>query len=208
MCSSTLQIYQLRVGGFDDNFSYLLFDSASRDAALIDPCGDIAVIAESVRRIGTFNPKYILLTHGHRDHTSGVNAAKTFFNAAVLAHPECAFAPHRDLSNGESLPFGKIFIEVLFTPGHSSDSVCYHLSDDSAIFTGDTLFIDCCGYCSPEILFKTMREILYPLNDSNIIYSGHDYGAVPFAALGEQKSHNPFLHIEDFDQFAAAVKQL
>lgn len=208
MKTSEIIVKQLSVGGLDDNFSYLLHHAASGDTALVDPCGDIQIIETAIKSCGMVNPKYILLTHGHGDHTSGVSAVRKFFNAPVLAHPACPFPHEHNLHDREKLPFGNLDIEALFSPGHSADSVCYRLSDDSAIFTGDTLFIDCCGYCKPEKMFKTMREILYPLNDSNIVYSGHNYGHVPFATLGEEKQTNPYLYIKKLNEFIEAVKNL
>jgi glyoxylase-like metal-dependent hydrolase (beta-lactamase superfamily II) len=208
MKTSEIIVKQLKVGGFDANFSYLLHHAATGDTALIDPCGDIRIIETAINGCGMVKPKYILLTHGHGDHTSGVNAAIKFFNAPALAHPACPFPHEQNLRDREKLPFGNLNIEVLFTPGHSADSVCYHLSDDSAVFTGDTLFIDCCGYCKPDTMFKTMRKALYPLNDSNIVYPGHDYGHTPFATLGEEKRTNPYLYIKKLNEFIKAVKQL
>ncbi len=208
MKTSEIIVKQLKAGGFDDNFSYLLHHAGSGDAVLVDPCGDIRVIEAAINACGAVKPEYILLTHGHHDHTSAVSAVREFFNAPVLAHPVCTFPHERTLHDREKLPFGNLDIEVLFSPGHSADSVCYHLTDDSAVFTGDTLFIDCCGYCKPEKMFKTMREVLYPLNDSNIVYSGHDYGHVPFATLGEEKQTNPYLYIKELNEFIEAVKRL
>jgi glyoxylase-like metal-dependent hydrolase (beta-lactamase superfamily II) len=208
MKTSEIIVKQLKVGGLDSNFSYLLYHAATGDAALIDPCGDVRIIENAVKACGKINPRYILLTHGHGDHTSGVNESLEFFPAPVLAHPFCSFPHVRDLQDREKLEFGNLYIEVLFSPGHSVDSVCYRLSNDSAVFTGDTLFIDCCGYCKPGKMFRTMREVLYPLADSNIVYSGHDYGHVPFAPLGEEKRTNPYLYIDNLDAFIDAVRKL
>ena len=106
------------------------------------------------------------------------------------------------------LPFGNSFVQALFSPGHADSSVCWLLGDNSAIFTGDTLFIGCCGFCDPEIMFRTMRDVLYPLPDEAVVYSGHDYGEVPSDTLGHQKQVNPFLSIRDLPSFKEAVKAL
>ena len=203
-----IKIEQIPVGGFDSNFSYLLYDEESGDAAIVDPCGNANLIKEELILVKKLLPKYILLTHGHGDHVSGVDQVKTFFNAPVLAHPACSFRHDIDVSDGQKLDFGDIFIECLYSPGHTEDSIVYHLTDDSAIFTGDTLFIDCCGYCDPTSMFKTMRQVIFPLADSNEVYSGHDYGRCPHAPLGEEKIKNPYLAAKTYEKFQEELKKL
>ena len=201
------QVVQIAVGGFDSNFSYVIL-AENGDAALIDPCGDVSKIASVVREHSRAVPKYILITHGHADHVSGLNAARKFFPAPAAAHPDCRIRVECRLEDRQRLPFGDSWIECLFTPGHTRDSVCYRLGDDSAIFTGDTLFIDCCGYCDAAEMFHTMREILFPLPDPLTVYSGHDYGHVPYESLGEQKKTNPYLRPCSFVQFQEELKKL
>ncbi|OGV32048.1 MAG: hypothetical protein A2020_14075 [Lentisphaerae bacterium GWF2_45_14] len=203
-----IKVKQLNVRGLDYNFSYLVFDEVSRDAAIIDPCGDVSVIRKALEDAKPLSPKYILITHGHHDHVSGLKDVLSFFDAAVAAHPECAAGHSINLADRQQLSFGGIFIEVLYAPGHSPDGVLYRMSDDSALFTGDTLFIDCCGYCLPRAMFNTMRNVIFPLAGSNIVYSGHDYGAVPFRNLGEEKRLNPYLATDDFDKFREELKKL
>jgi hydroxyacylglutathione hydrolase len=93
----------------------------------------------------------------------------------------------------------------MYTPGHSVDSVVYHLSDDSALFTGDTLFIDWCGYCDPRAMFHTMREILYPLAGGNEVYPGHDYGKAPKSTIGREKKENYVLKPRTKKEFVKFV---
>ena len=206
--SSSVIVTQLNVKGFDDNFSYILFDQISHDAAIVDPCGDISIIENALKSYQEFTPRYILLTHGHYDHISGVDSVKNFFPAKVAAHKNCTYNPDIPLDNGSRLPFGNLFIETIYTPGHTSDSVIYRLSDNSALFTGDTLFIDWCGFCNAEDMFNTMRNIIFPLPDSLEVYSGHNYGRKPHAKLGEEKCSNPYLATTDFNSFKQALKEL
>ncbi len=203
-----IKIRQIAVGGFDSNFSYLIYDEKSGDSAVVDPCGNTDLIKREVLSFQKMLPKYILLTHGHRDHVSGVDQVKMFFKAPVLAHPSCSFGYDFDVSDGQKLDFGDIFIKCLYSPGHTKDSIIYHLTDDSAIFTGDTLFIDCCGYCDSAVMFKTMRKVIFPLADSNEVYSGHDYGRCPHAPLGEEKVKNPYLSAGTFEKFSEEIKKL
>lgn len=203
-----IKIKQLEVGGFDSNYSYLIHDEKSGDAALVDPCGNVQLINDAVGECSNINPKYILLTHGHGDHTSGVCEVRRFFNAPIAGHPNCSYKTDIQVSDGKKLDFGSIFIECIHTPGHTKDSIVYHLSDDTAIFTGDTLFIDWCGYCDAQIMFDTMRNKVFPLADSNEVYSGHNYGRVPHAPLGKEKQRNPYLGLTDFAAFKEALKNL
>ena len=203
-----IKIEQIPVGGFDSNFSYLLYDGKSGDSAIVDPCGNTDLIREKMMSVKKLFPKYILLTHGHGDHVSGVDPVKSFFKAPVVAHPDCTFKHDMSVSDGQKLVFGDIFIECLYSPGHTEDSIIYHLTDDSAIFTGDTLFIDCCGYCDPVAMFRTMRQVIFPLSDSNEVYSGHDYGRCPHALLGEEKKCNPYLSAKNFEDFRNQLKNL
>ena len=57
-------------------------------------------------------------------------------------------------------------------------------------------------------MFHTMREILFKLPDSAVVYSGHDYGEVSFDTLGNQKKVNPFLYLTNYKEFAEEVKNL
>jgi len=203
-----MNVQQLAVGGFDSNFSYLLFDPESREAAIIDPCGDVGVIQKAVARLPGPLPRYILLTHGHRDHTSGIGEVKMFFDAPVAAHPSVPAGCDMALEDGRMLPLGGSFIECLYAPGHSGDSVVYRLSDDTAIFTGDTLFVDWCGYCDARTMFDTLRTVIYPLADKNEVYPGHDYGRYPHTSLGRQKIENPYLAATDYGRFREELKKL
>ena len=203
-----ITVRQLNVGGFDSNFSYLVVDDASGDAVIVDPCGDTGVIRSAVDKVPNLIPRFILLTHGHDDHTSGVCEVRKFFNAPVAGHPECMFKIDKPLQDHEQIPFGMTFIECLYAPGHTADSVIYRLGDDSGVFTGDTLFIDWCGYCNAGTMFSTMQNVVFPLADSNIVYSGHDYGHAPCAPLGAEKLGNPYLAAKSFDEFKNALENL
>lgn len=203
-----IKVNQLDVGGFDSNFSYLIYDEESRDAAVVDPCGDVDVIRKAILDAGALSPSYILLTHSHGDHTSGISELRKSFDAPVAGHSTSSFPIDIALRDGDTVPLGAGFIECIYSPGHTDDSVIYRLFDDSGIFTGDTLFIDCCGYCNPEKMFTTMQNRIFPLSDTNEVYSGHNYGSVPHRSLGEEKIYNPYLSTGDFDEFCERLKEL
>ena len=87
---------------------------------------------------------------------------------------------------------GSIALHFILTPGHSPDSMCI-IVDNSAILTGDTLFIDDCGRCdlSGGSLTDMYRSLLYKIRslpDTLTVYPGHDYGPKPFDSLGNQRA--------------------
>ena len=198
-------VQQLQVGGFDRNLSYLV--TAGEDAALIDPTGDLAVIRAALPE--RFNPKYILLTHGHPDHAGRTEEVRKFFPAPVLGHPKCGVRGVVPLADRDVLPLGDgdETIEVLYTPGHSRDSVCYLLDGDLGLFTGDTLFVDYVGFGKADALFDSLSR-LRKLPEWIKVFPGHDYGAKPVSTLGDEKRDNPYFRCETEAEFIARMKDL
>ena len=203
------RVRQLAVGGFDHNFSYLV-TAPNGDALLVDPTGDAELIRAAVKEAGAIMPRYILLTHGHLDHTQSLGEASVFFPAPVVSHPTNPAAGKIRLIDNQVLPFGGEDggIQAIFTPGHSRDSVCYRLTDDSALFTGDVLFIGCVGFCRSKDMYRSLMRRILPLADSLKVYSGHDYGEVPFRSLGEEKRLNPFLRCTTPEEFRELLRKL
>ena len=134
--------------------------------------------------------------------------AEGFFPAPVVAHPTNPMAGKFHLRDRQVLPFGDAGIEALFTPGHSRDSVCYRLTDNSALFTGDVLFVGCIGFCRSRDMYRSLTRKILPLDDRLVVYSGHDYGPVPFRTLGEEKRENPFLNCPDLETFQSLLQHL
>lgn len=200
-------VRQLPVGGFDHNFSYLVV-ADNGDAALVDPTGEPAVIRKAVEDAGQITPRYILLTHGHLDHWQALGDAISFFPAPIASHPTHPEVGKIKLYDHQRLPFGDGFIEAIFTPGHSRDSVCFRLSDDSGIFTGDVLFIGCVGFCRSKEMYASLMKKIIPLADSNCVWSGHDYGPVPVRSLGEEKKCNAYLRCASLEEFKEQLRKL
>ena len=200
-----MQLRQLAVGGFDQNFSYLICDGASGVA--VDPAGSSELLLTAVADAGIKNLDRILLTHGHKDHWDALEELKRFFpDAEICGHPGNPVAV-RFLNDGERIRCGDCLIETLFTPGHSRDSVSY-LVNGEALLTGDTLFIGCVGFAArPDGLYSSLKRIT-KLSGKIVIYPGHDYGSVPFRTLAEEKQLNPYLSCRDLNAFKNQLKDL
>ncbi|GAA5226741.1 MBL fold metallo-hydrolase [Paeniglutamicibacter antarcticus] len=119
--------------------SYILRAPGSEHAIIVDPGPDdarhlAALAAESV--------ELILVTHRHRDHTAGIDTLHRLTGAPVRAAlPEhCREAPV--LGHGEEIQAAGLVVQVLHTPGHTSDSLCFllpHDGSDASMLTGDTI---------------------------------------------------------------------
>lgn len=199
-------VRQIGPHGFDGNFSYLV-TAEDGSAFFVDPCGNPEDLRKAVLEAGKLNPEYILLTHGHGDHISALEELRRFFPAKVCASELCAVHPDIPVREGSVLPFPGGEILAVSTPGHTEDSICWKLPDDSGIFTGDTLFVDYIGYCNAYKMFHSL-ERLRKLPDHMIVWSGHDYGHAPYDTIGHQKKVNPFFAPETFAGFKQALLDL
>ena len=150
-----MKVSVMQVGPIGTN-CYFLQDEESGLMAIIDPGDDWERILHQVKK-AEGEVKYILLTHGHYDHTTAVpDLVKALPGVQVYIHQADAngagsqlfplAAQVKDLNNydeGDTLSLGSLTIEVLHTPGHSKGSVTLKVGD--VLFTGDTLFCGSCG---------------------------------------------------------------
>ena len=145
-----------------------------------------------------------IFTHGHSDHFDALDKVKKIFPGAKTAgFRQAEFIKDIPLDDHSTLEFGCGFIEAIHTPGHGRDSLCYIYAPDKALFTGDTLFIDCIGFCrSPKTMAQSLMR-LRTFDGELVIYSGHDYGTVPFRTLKEEKMKNPEFSIDYIEKLSS-----
>lgn len=184
----------LQVGQIGTN-CYLIGDEETKQGAIIDPGDESGRILQAVQALG-LDVRYILLTHGHFDHTTGVNGILRVYPVPVYIHPEekmkeQANSPIQFYEEGDKLPLGSLTVEVMHTPGHSKGSVVLRVGD--VLFTGDTLFRDSCGRTDlyggsyPEILASLKR--LYNLPGDYKVYPGHEAATT----LERERTRNYFM---------------
>ncbi len=185
------------------NFTYIIGDEQSREAAVVDPHGDIDwVLAEAARE--GLKVKLVLNTHGHWDHMAGNQELVRRTGARVAAHHLAPGAKDILLKDGDVLRLGGTEVRVLHTPGHTPESVCFLAG--GALFTGDTLFIGECGRTDlpggdSEAMYMSLLVKIRSLPDDLTVYPGHDYGPVPSATLGEEKGNNYTLQPRSKEEF-------
>jgi glyoxylase-like metal-dependent hydrolase (beta-lactamase superfamily II)/rhodanese-related sulfurtransferase len=180
-------------------YTYLLADTASRQALLIDPVfeqarRDAALVAELGLKLA-----WTLETHVHADHVTGAWLLKDRLGSRIaLSRASGAEGADLYLDPFQVVQFGKRNLEARPTPGHTGGCMSYVLDDRSMAFTGDALLIRGCGRTdfqggSAPTLFRSVREQLFSLPDGCLLYPGHDYRGLTASSVGEEKLYNPRL---------------
>lgn len=197
--------------------AYLLGCEATREAVIIDPGDEIDDLLALVAR-ERLTVRWILLTHAHIDHITGVARAKAALGAPVGLHRDDLFlyqaAPDQGRMFGfnvepqpppdffytphQVIPFGGYEARVHHTPGHSPGGVCLEVgptgTPGTQLFVGDTLFSGSIGRTDLpggdlNTLMTSIRDVLFTFPDHSQVYSGHG----PLTTIGGEKRTNPFL---------------
>jgi glyoxylase-like metal-dependent hydrolase (beta-lactamase superfamily II) len=193
---------------------YILVCEDTREAAVIDPGGDAAMIEQALKKMGA-RLKLIINTHGHPDHVAENASLKKATGAVIVMHEaDAAFfgqpqvvqyfsalglpfspPPDRLVKDGETISFGKESLKVIHTPGHTPGGICLYSKPE--LFSGDTLFVGGVGRSDfpggdGRQLFNAIRDKLLTLPNDTRVWPGHGYGGQS-STIGEEKRSNPFL---------------
>lgn len=182
------------------NLQYALIDSEKKEMVAFDPAWSIAPILDVAAEWGV-SITQIWVTHGHYDH---VNQLNNLVNALqktplITLHATPLFVPEspniRAVTEGTQIEFGTLKWQILHTPGHSPDSVCFYTPQH--LICGDLLFVDACGRSdlpgsNPNEMKKSLERISQ-LPADTIIYPGHDYGPTLTDTIQNQLETNPHL---------------
>jgi glyoxylase-like metal-dependent hydrolase (beta-lactamase superfamily II) len=193
----------------------LLWCEETKQAAAVDPGGDLEEILEIAGRNGVSIAK-ILLTHGHVDHAGaaaelarqlgvpieGPQREEEFWIAQMPQQARMfgfpgradAFVPDRWLDDGDTVTVGNLVLEVLHTPGHTPGHVCFFHAPSKLAIVGDVLFAGSIGRTDfPRgdhgALIRSIRGKLWPLGDDVEFIPGHG----PMSTFGEERRSNPFV---------------
>ncbi len=157
------------------------FVSSETEAAIIDPLRDVDVYIKMADEKGV-TIKYIFETHFHADFVSGHLELARRTGATIVYGPdtEAGFDFYK-AKDGEDFNIGALTLKVLHTPGHTLESTCYLLHDESGVphclFSGDTLFVGDVGrpdLFSGELskeelaakMYHSLATKIKPLNDN------------------------------------------
>lgn len=161
-----------------DNYGVLVHDPASGATACVD-AGDAGAAQAALSAKG-WQLTQIWITHHHWDHTDGLATLKAATGAEVLGPVERSqpiAGLDRHLDGGDSFVFGGQVVQILHTPGHTTDMINFYLPEAGVVFTGDTLFVMGCGRLfegTPAIMWDSLQK-LAALPPETVIYCAHEY---------------------------------
>ena len=190
------------------------FSVEGESAIVVDPGDNIC--AETIKlkldALGA-RVKAILITHAHFDHIAGVARLKALYESAkVYAHRESVeyirgkknlgkymgvkvepFEPDVLLEGGERFNVAGLEFDVIYTPGHSKDGVCYIMKDEGKIFTGDTIFFKTYGrtdlFDGDIVTLRQSAKKLFELEGDYQLLPGHGEATT----LDFERKNNPIL---------------
>lgn len=216
--------------------THLVYDTQTKDAVIFDPVLDLDTVGwrtytDSLNELDTFIAEkqlkihYVLDTHIHADHLSGMQYLKEKYTVPLVINAEITVVQDtfkgvfnlgdsfdtsgRDfdilVKHGEQLVAGALQIDVLHTPGHTPACTSYKIENN--LFTGDALFIPDIGTgrCdfpkgSAKQLYHSVMHTLYSHADETKVFPGHDYPQgrelQTFTTIGESKKLNVDLPAE------------
>ena len=211
--------------------SYLVGDSVTRTAAIVDPQRDVKQYLEEASAHG-LEIRHVILTHLHADFLAGHLELRDQAGAAIYlgaqAKAEYTFSP---LKTGDTIELGRIVLEARETPGHTPESISILVYEDRdapapwAALTGDALFVGdvgrpdlraSLGWAAEDLgkmLYRSLREELMALPDQTLVYPAHGAGSLcgkkiskeTMTTIGEQRATNYALQPMSESEFIALV---
>lgn len=205
-----LQVERFPVGPLQTN-CYLVYDSDTLEAVVIDPGNDAPMILSRIYKL-KLNVKAVFLTHTHGDHIGALREVIEVTGAPIYVHPleaDWLADPLKNLSihigeevqapeathlfqSGETIDMLGRTWTVIETPGHTPGGVS--LAVENFVMTGDALFAGSIGRTDlpgsdSEALLRGIREGLYRLPDDTVVYPGHGSSTT----IGKEKRTNPYV---------------
>ena len=192
--------------------SYLVGCAERSAAALIDPELSrtdhyLALAARHGLRI-----HYLIDTHTHADHFSATRQLARKLDVPLVMHRlSPASGIDMRIDDGEMLAVGTLRLRVLYTPGHTVDSISLVMKD--RVFTGDTLLIGATGRTDlptgdPSALYDSLFGKLLKLDPGLLVFPAHDYKGRSHSTIGEEVAGNPRLQTRDRAAFIELMNSL
>lgn len=213
-----LNIVKFVFNNFGEN-TFLVIDSATRQAAVIDPGmlhGEEREAFDRYIKDNGLKLTQIILTHAHLDHVFGAGYVTDAYGVPVAAHaddlPLALKAPSQTarfgmagvidrplefdvtLKDGDIIRIGESTLEVLHVPGHSPGGIVLYDRADGVAFVGDSIFDGSIGRTDLEggdyaTLISSIKNRILTLPDDTVLLPGHGNATT----VKKEKESNPFL---------------
>src|SRR5512133_2122894 len=193
-------------------YTYVLFDTATRDAIIIDTVDTLLERDLQVLRDYGLKLVWALETHAHADHITSAGLLAELAGAKTTAPAGCGISTAAvQLDDGDTLTFGSEQIRALHTPGHTAGSMCFVWR--THVFTGDTLLINGCGRTdfqsgSAAAMYHSLTQVLFKLPDDTTVWPGHDYQGNTRSTIGAEKAGNARVAGKTLEEFVAVMDAL
>lgn len=182
-------------------YTYLLAERMGGEALLIDPV--LENTGQYLQLISELELKLVLAvdTHIHADHVTALGSLRNSTGCASamgeMSQSECVSVSFHE---GEKLHVDNLRLDILYTPGHTSDSYSFVMPD--RVFTGDTLLIRGTGRTDFQngdaaAQYDSLFNKLLKLPEQTLVYPAHDYQGRTVSSIREEKHHNPRLLLKD-----------
>lgn len=178
-------------------YTYLIADKKTNEAIIIDSVRETAERdINLVKELG-LKLVYILETHVHADHVTGAHLLKKATGAKTMVSKNAKITcTDGEFGDDDYIKFGNLTLKCISTPGHTDTCTSFYI--DGFVITGDALMIRACGRTdfqqgSPEALYDSVKNKLYKLPDSTLVYPAHNYNGLEVSSIGEEKKWNPRL---------------
>lgn len=206
-----MKIEKFVLGSMATN-SYLIENEETKELVIVDPATCPDYVVSHVKSMG-YTPRAILLTHAHFDHVMGIDGWVKEFDIPVYLHEDekevledpslnlsarfgktYAYNKAKVLHDGECFEVAGFSFKAIHTPGHTKGGCCYYVENEEILISGDTLFHNSVGRSdfptgSMATLVKSIREKLFTLPDTVMVYPGHD----SLTCIADEKMYNPFV---------------
>ncbi len=168
-----MKIAQIPVGSML-NFSYIVYDEKNSIGAIIDPSWDLEKLLVFLEK-NNITVKYIINTHTHFDHILGNDHISEITKAKIIQHEKYTQKKGRSVVDHENISIGELNLEVLYTR------------------------VDLPG-SNPEKMYDSLSKVAN-LDDSLVVYPGHNYGSTPISTILNEKTNNPMLNFKTKEAF-------
>jgi glyoxylase-like metal-dependent hydrolase (beta-lactamase superfamily II) len=205
-----MKIKTLTLGMMQNNI-YIVSEGGK--CFLVDPGWDIKAIEQALKS-DNLTCKFIILTHGHFDHSKNLYKLIENLDVPIYIHEfdadmleKIPAEKIKTLTGGDTIKFGESEMKIIHTPGHTQGGICILINGN--LFTGDTLFVGQCGrvdlpHSNPEKMYESLIKLSKLAPDIKV-YPGHTAG---ISTIAREVKTNPYilLALKSKEDFLSAIK--